>query len=262
MRRAILLPLCSAVLVAGLLAQTAVNVPKPEQKAKEQRVVAKQQEKHAQKTSTIEFQGQKAFSEKELRSQLKEQITSIDEFGLTAARADDLAFFLEVFYRKHGYAKVKVKYVLESSDRVRLEIEEGSVVTLGTITFDGNVKEPTDKLFEFAVGPTRERYSKLQKNLPFVAADMQEGVDLVRRLYVARGFLDAVVDKPQYTFHNDTNQVDALIPIHEGRQYFFGDVTFIGKAIYDPATLRGQILDLLKQPYTDARLADIPRRLQ
>ena len=262
MRRAILLPLCSAVLVAGLLAQTAVNVPRPEQKAKEQRVVANQQEKHAQKTSTIEFQGQKAFSEKELRSQLKEQITSIDEFGLTAARADDLAFFLEVFYRKHGYAKVKVKYVLESSDRVRLEIEEGSVVTLGTITFDGNVKEPTDKLFEFAVGPTRERYSKLQKNLPFVAADMQEGADLVHRFYIADGFLDAVVDPPRYTFHDEMNQVDVVIPIHEGQQYLFGQVGFSGETIYDAETLRGQIADLLKRPYNDARVADIPRRLQ
>jgi outer membrane protein assembly complex protein YaeT len=262
MRRAIILPICSLLLVAGLLAQTAVNVPRPEQKAKEQRAVSKQQEKHAQRTSTIEFQGEQAFKDKELRSQLKEQITTIDAHGLTAPRADDLAFFLEVFYRKHGYAKVKVKYVLESANRVRLEIDEGPLMTLRTVTFDGNVNQPTERLFEFAVEPTRERYSKLQKKLPFVAADLEEGADLVHRLYVARGFLDAIVDKPQYTFHNDTNQVDALIPIHEGRQYFFGDVAFTGKAIYDPATLRGQVIDLLKQPYTDARVADIPRRLQ
>src|ERR1700682_2799809 len=157
MRRGIILPICSLLLVAGLLAQTAVNVPRPEQKAKEQRAVSKQQEKHAQRTSTIEFQGQQAFKDKELRSQLKEQITVIDEFGLTAARADDLAFFLEVFYRKHGYVKVSVKYVMESGGRLRLEIDEGALMTLGTVTFDGNVNEPKEKLFKFAVGPTRER---------------------------------------------------------------------------------------------------------
>src|SRR3982074_683545 len=113
MRRAIILPICSLVLVAGLLAQTAVNAARPEPEAIEPRAVSKQQEKHAQRTSTIEFQGEQAFKDKELRSQLKEQITTIDEHGLTAARADDLAFFLEVFYRKHGYPKVKVKYVTE-----------------------------------------------------------------------------------------------------------------------------------------------------
>lgn len=262
MRRSIFLLACSVALIAGVLAQTAINVPKPAERAKEKQAVAKQEEKRAQKTSVIDFSGEKAFNDKELRSQLKEQITVIDEFGLTAARGDDLAFFLEVFYRKHGYVKASVKYVIESGDRLRLEIDEGSLMTLGTVTFDGNVNEPKEKLFEFAVGPTRERYSKLQKNIPFVAADIQEGANLVRRLYVAEGFLDVVVDPPSYTYHDEMNQVDAVIPIHEGRQYFFGNVSFSGKAVYDTEILRGEIVDLLKRPYTDARVADIPRRLQ
>jgi outer membrane protein insertion porin family len=262
MRRVLLLPLCCVALVAGVLAQTAVNVPHPEEKAKEKKAVAKQQEKRAQKTSIIEFQGNQTFKDKELRSQLKEQLGTVEELGLTPARADDLAFFLELFYRKHGYAKVNVKYVIESSDRLRLEIEEGALLTLGTVTFDGNVNEPADKLFEFAVGPTRERYSKMQKKLPFVAADVQEGANLVRRLYVAEGFLDVVVDPPRYTYRDEANEVDALIPIQEGRQYSFGEVNFTGKAIYDSENLRGQIVDLLAQPYTEMRVADIPRRLQ
>ena len=203
-----------------------------------------------------------AFKDKELRSQLKEQIATIDDYGLTPARADDLAFFLELIYRKHGYAKVNVHYKIESGNRLVLQITEGPVTTLGVIKFDGNVHEPTDKLFEFAVGPTRERYSKLQKNLPFVEADIKEGVDLVHRLYVAEGFLDAVVDPPRYEFHDEANKVDVIIPIHEGREYFFGNVSFNGKTVYDAETLRGQIVDLLDQPYTDARVADIPRRLQ
>jgi outer membrane protein assembly factor BamA len=39
-------------------------------------------------------------------------------------------------------------------------------------------------------------------------------------------------------------------------------VTFGGPTIYGPEALRGQMEDLLGQPYTDARVADIPRRLQ
>jgi len=262
MRRTIGLILCNALAGTALLAQNAVDLPQQEEKDKAKRAVAKQQEKRAQRASVIEFRGQHAFDEKELRSQLKEQITTIDDFGLTAARGDDLAFFLAVFYRKHGYAKVDVRYVIESSDRLRLEINEGPLMTLGNVIFDGNKREPAEKLFEYAVGPTRERYSKLQKNLPFVAADVQEGADLVHRFYIAEGFLDAVVDPPRYTYREQSNQVDAIIPIHEGKQYFFGDVSFSGRAIYDAETLRGQMLDLLQQPYTDARVADIPRRLQ
>src|SRR6266581_4322704 len=258
----VLLCLGSVALGVEGLAQSAVDVVRPEERQKTQQAIAKKEEKRAQQTSVIEFRGQQAFKEKELRSQLKEEITTVDEYGLSPARADDLAFFLEVFYRKHGYAKVNVHYVIESQNRVRLDVTEGPLMTLGKVIFDGNIKEATDKLFEYVVGPTRERYSKLQKNLPFVAADMEEGANLVHRLYVAEGFLNAVVDPPRYVYHDQSNQVDVIIPIHEGEQYFFGRVSFTGQTVYDAETLRGQMLDLLQQPYTDARIADIPRRLQ
>src|ERR1700719_4418633 len=111
---------------AAALAQTAVKVPKPEEKDKAERVVEKAQEKKAQRTSVIEFRGESAFKEKDLRSELKAQIATIDAYGLTAARGDDAAFFLELFYRKHGYAKVSVRYTIESGDRLVLDIHEGA----------------------------------------------------------------------------------------------------------------------------------------
>jgi outer membrane protein assembly complex protein YaeT len=249
-------------LAIDVAAQSAVDVTRPEERQKARQAVVKEQEKRAKQASIIEFRGQQAFKDKELRTALKEEITTIEDFGLSPARADDLAFFLEVFYRKHGFADVNVHYAIESQNRLRLDITEGPRFTLRTILFDGNVREPTDKLFEYAVGPTRERYSKLEKKLPFVATDMQEGANLVRRLYVAEGFLDVVVDPPRYTFHRQSSDVDVVVPIHEGRQYFFGSISFSGHTIYDAGTLRGQMLDLLQRPYTDARIADIPRRLQ
>jgi outer membrane protein insertion porin family len=262
MQRRVLFCLGSVALAFKVAAQSAVDVTRPEETQKARQTVVKQQEKRAQRTSIIEFRGQQAFDEKELRSALKEEITTIQDFGVSPARGDDLAFFLEVFYRKHGYADVSVHYAIESQSRLRLDITEGPRMTLRTVTFDGNAREPAEKLFQYVVGPTRERYSKLEKNLPFVPADMQEGANLVHRFYVAEGFLDAVVDPPRYTFDRQSNQVDVVIPIHEGQQYFFGSISFSGQRIYDAETLRGQMLDLLQQPYTDARVADIPRRLQ
>src|SRR5438128_8171985 len=208
MRHGVLFSLGSVALAFEVAAQSAVDVTRPEERQKARQAVVKQQEKRAKQTSIIEFRGQQAFSEKELRSALKEEITTVEDYGLSPARADDLAFFLEVFYRKHGYAKVNVHYVIESQNRLRLDITEGPLMALGKVIFDGNIKEPTDKLFEYVVGPTRERYSKLQKNLAFVAADMEEGAMLVHRLYVAEGFLDSAVDPPRYIFRDQSNQVD------------------------------------------------------
>src|SRR5438477_3653893 len=242
--------------------QSAVKVPKVEEKDKAERAIKKQHEKKAQRTSAIEFRGQAAFKEKELRSILKEQIATIDEYGLTPARGDDAAFFLELFYRKHGYAKVTVRYTVESGDRLRLDINEGPLVTLGLVNFVGNQHQPSEILFDYAVGPTRERYSKLQSKLPFVAADVEEGADLVHRLYITNGYLDSQVEKPIYHYSDDGSRVDATIPITEGRQYFFGQLSFSGETIYGSEALHGQLNDLLEQPYTDNRVSDIPRRLQ
>jgi len=262
MRHAVLFSLGSVALAFEVAAQSAVDVTRPEERQKARQAVIKEQEKRAKQTSIIEFRGQQAFSEKELRSALKEEITTIDDFGLTPARADDLAFFLEVFYRKHGYAKVNVHYVIESSSRLRLDITEGPRFMLRTVMFDGNTREPADKLFEYMVGPTRERYSRLEKTLPFVAADMEEGTHLVQRFYIAEGFLDAAVDPPRYRFQEQNNEVDVIVPIHEGRQYFFGSISFTGQTVYGADALRGQLVDLLQRPYTEARVADIPRRLE
>jgi outer membrane protein assembly factor BamA len=159
MRHRVIFYLGSVALAIKVAAQSAVDVTRPEERQKAQQAVVKEQEKRAKQASIIEFRGQQAFKEKELRTALKEEITTIEDFGLSPARADDLAFFLEVFYRKHGYADVNVHYAIESQNRLRLDITEGPRFTLRTILFDGNVGEPTDKLFEYAVGPTRERYS-------------------------------------------------------------------------------------------------------
>src|SRR5262249_10658033 len=193
MRYGLLFSLGSFALAFEVAAQSAVDVTRPEDRQRARRAVVKEQEKRAKRAGIIEFRGQQMFKEKELRTALKEEITTVEDFGLSPARADDLAFFLEVFYRKHGYAKVDVHYTIESADRVRLDITEGPRFLLRTVIFDGNAHEPADKLFEYMVGPTRERYSRVEKRLPFVSADMEEGTRLVNRFYVAEGFLNAVV---------------------------------------------------------------------
>ena len=262
MRYRLLFSLGTVALAFEITAHGAVDVVRPEDQQKARRAIVKEQEKRAKRASIIEFRGQQAFKEKELRVALKEEITTIENFGLSPARADDLAFFLEVFYRKHGFAKVNVQYAIESGDRLRLDINEGPRFLLSQVIFDGNAHQPADKLFEYMVGPTRERYSRMEKRLPFVAADLEEGTRLVQRFYVAEGFLNAVVDPPQIKFQTDSNEVVVTVPIDEGRQYFFGNVTFSGNTVYGSEALRGQISDLLARPYTDLRVEDIPRRLE
>ena len=257
--RAAFLPLFLAAALAQ--AQHAVDAPRPQERDRAERKVEKEQKKVARSADNIEIVGAQSFKDKELRDQLKEQITSIQELGLTAARADDAAFFLELFYRKHGFSEVNVRYSIPGGDRLRLEINEGPRVTIGTVDFVGNENIASDKLFDFLIGPTRERYSKAEKKLPYVQSDLDEGIDLVRRLYISEGFLNVIVQKPHLREEGD-NLVDLSVALVEGPRYAFGEISFSGNTVANPDELRAEIADITREPYTDRRLADIPRRLQ
>src|SRR6478672_8375446 len=111
MPRALFILCCGGLAAAVAQGQTAGQVPRTAEKDKAAHAVAREQNKIAQ-SANLEINGARAFSDTELRTQLKEEITAIEEFGLTAARADDAAFFLQLFYRKHGYSKVEVRYSL------------------------------------------------------------------------------------------------------------------------------------------------------
>ena len=250
--------LCLAIMEAR--GQAAVELPRQKEKNEQEKVVAKEQEKIAQGANLV-IQGNRAFDDQTLRSQLKEQVTTIAQYGLTSARGDDAAFFLELYYKKHGYARVRVSYTLGGGNRLRLDVAEGPLVHLNRIIFVGASQLPESKLLQYAIGPTRERFSRAKSPLPFVSTDIEEGADLVRRFYDSEGFINCTVEKPAYDYVRP-DLVETRIVIHEGQQYFFGNINFAGPTIYGGEALRGQMLDLLGRPYTEARLADIPRRLQ
>src|SRR5438874_12842464 len=105
--------------VSDLRGQSAVDVKRPEQAAREHKFVEHQEEKKAQATN-LEIRGATAFKEEELRSDLKEQIATIHDFGLTAARDEDAGFILVLFYGIHGHAQVDLHYSTESGWRLVL----------------------------------------------------------------------------------------------------------------------------------------------
>ena len=253
--------LLTVVALSGsAFAQREVDPPDVAAKRKAERRQEKAQERIA-KGANVAIIGATAFKDDVLRVQLKEQIASIEELGLTAARADDAAFLLELYYRKHGYRDAEVRYEIAGS-QLRLIVSEGVRVTIGNVNFVGNESIPSEKLFEFFIGPTRERYAKTDKTLPFVPGDLEEGVDLVRRLYVAEGFLNVIVQEPKFSFSADGTQADMTVAIVERQQFSFGHVGFTGRTVFGPEELRNEIADILREPYTERHVADIPRRLQ
>ena len=140
-----------------------------------------------QAASRVRFVGNTKFSDKELSAALADPLAAIQQRGLSLPLADDTAYYLGVFYRRHGYAAVDVKYKIQGP-LLELDISEGPYYRLGEIYFEGNKTFLPAALKDYMIGTTRARFSQFQKQLPFVESDLVTGTTLLQSFYISEGF--------------------------------------------------------------------------
>jgi outer membrane protein insertion porin family len=210
----------------------------------------------------VQFVGNTKFSNRELSAALADPLAAIQQRGLTLPLADDTAYYLGVFYRRHGYPAVDVKYKIREP-YLELHISEGPFYKLGNITFEGNKTFQPSVLKDYMIGTTRARYSQFQKILPFVEADLITGTSLVQSFYVSQGFPQVQIVKLTTLPDNQTGTVNAVVTIKEGPRYFFGPISFsenFGIAKSQFATKIKSLTDPPK-PYSEAELQNLQRDL-
>jgi outer membrane protein assembly complex protein YaeT len=215
-----------------------------------------------QAVSLVRFVGNTKFSEKELSAALADPLAEIQQRGLSLPLADDTAYYLGVFYRRHGYAAVDVKYKIRGP-YLELDISEGPYYQLGEIYFEGNKTFKPAVLKDYMIGTTRARFSQFQKQLPFVEADLVTGTTLLQSFYVSQGFPQVQIVKLATIPDNKTGIVNAIVTIKEGPRYYFGPISFSGNFGIAPAEFSAKIKSLTEppKPYSDAELQNLQRDL-
>ena len=216
-----------------------------------------------QVSSRVRFVGNSKFTEKQLKVAVADTLTAIQQQGLSLPLADDTAYYLEVFYRRHGYPSVDVKYKIVG-DVLELDIREGPYYKLGEIYFEGNKTFQPAALKEYMVGTTRARYSQFEKQLPFVEADLITGTTLLQSFYVSQGFPDVKIVKLATIPDQKTDSVNAIVTINEGPRYFFGPITFKGNTGIPEKDFAPKITALTNppKPYSAAELDNLQRDLK
>ncbi len=215
----------------------------------------------AAQKADIDFVGVTGFSAPQMRAALADQIESIDSSGLSPAAADDTAFFLGVFLRKNGYSQADVAWKIAPGNRLVLSVSQGPLTRIGDTIFRGNKNVPEKTLREYIIGATRERFSAMKTDLPFVEADVQTGVERIAGLYLSEGFLDVVVDPPEIAYSPDKTRASVAITIHEGQRYTFGRLSFDGDLVFFPPELLKTVEPFSKEPYSPERVTNMQRAL-
>ena len=186
----------------------------------------------------LAFAGAKSFTETELRNTLAEQLREIDKGGLTAARADDTAWYLGAFYRKQGFPNSEVTFQIRRAVLV-LKVREGERVLVDSLKFTGNRSFDENKLAEYMTGVAPERLVK--SKLPFNQTEIAAGVERVVAFYQSEGFLGVAVKLSGTEITAGGTKANLVLRITEGPKSFLGAITFAG----DPLLPREELLTAL-----------------
>jgi outer membrane protein insertion porin family len=177
----------------------------------------------------IEFEGNKAFSNKELRKVMETKERGLFFLawitGAGTLNRDILERDLEklsAFYYNHGYIKVKI-----GEPRVDIKggwiyiiipITEGPEYRVGKIDFAGDLLEDKAKMIDLIKTPKEEVYSR---------EVLQEDLTILSDFYADHGFANADII-PLIKEDNEKLAVDVTFDIHKGPKVYFERIDIAG----------------------------------
>jgi outer membrane protein insertion porin family len=177
----------------------------------------------------IEFEGNKAFSSKELRKVMETKERGLFFLawitGAGTLNRDTLERDLEklsAFYYNHGYIKVKIgepKINIKGGwIYVTIPITEGPEYRVGTIDFAGDLLEDKAKMMDLVKTPKEEVYSR---------EVLQQDLTILSDFYADHGYANADII-PLIKEDNEKLVVNVTFDIHKGIKVYFERIDIAG----------------------------------
>jgi len=160
---------------------------------------------------------------------------------------DKLLSQLEMLYSDNAFYKtiIKVNTSLDEQNRIGIEIQfdEGEKALINQMVIRGNnFFEQEDLLDLFNIGePDFFIINYFTEKDHFKKQEFLAGIDAIVNKYTDEGFLDVSITEKNIAYDKDTDSLNILIEISEGKQYKVGEITFTGDMLnFDYSTLREQ----------------------
>lgn len=175
----------------------------------------------------VKINGLQSISPDQAWKWISSPLELIESGGVTMAKADDLAFFLENAMREQGYKGATVDWEVEGegpSARVVLTVSEGNSLMVGGISVVGNEALETPAVIELITSTTRKRLDKKpEEAIPYVAKDIQQGKAKVVAFYKLLGFRHVEVGVDAVFAANRAN---LSVTVAEGVRGEVGEIEF------------------------------------
>lgn len=202
------------------------------------------------KVASIDFVGNKVFSDRKLRGEMKEVhkhniVTWIRKKNLyIPSKLDEDLEHIKNFYQDHGYQDISFGdpqiQTVKKRVRITIPVKEGEVHTFGDVSVTGNTVFTNEQI----IGNWPLKKGETLRRKP-----MQARIDAFDEAYRMRGYIYGYID-PEYV-DKGNNVVDVNVRVFEGEQFRLGRLEFQGNTTTKDKVLRreifleeGQIMDM------------------
>lgn len=210
----------------------------------------------------FQFTGVRKGEDKKLREEIK--IVSGDVVTENLLRTSTNK--IKGYYIGKGYTRVEVEPTTEVTDSngrltITFNVKRGKKVKIDSLVFEGN-QELSDLALASQMQKTRDvhfpwklRFWKkvFWKKSRYIENDFQDDLDHVVSYYNEQGFRDArivsdtVMEAP--SAKSDQERVKLKVRVHEGRKFYFRNITFVGNTVYSDDVLRRALRISKGDPY-------------
>lgn len=175
-------------------------------------------------------------------SEFNKRVLSLDRVNLTA------------FYKSHGYVNCVVQdsFSVVDHNRVQvfLQISEGQLYRLGSISFTGNVIL-SDK-------QVRSYFSDFEPGEPFNQYQFQDALDELEMRYKNEGKPFASL---QNVYQLQGSTINVVVNINEKQTVYIGNIEISGIANVEPKVVRREILLKPDDRYDERKIRESQRRI-
>lgn len=213
------------------------------------------------------FTGVKKGEDKKLKEEIKLVTGEVVTENLLRTSVNKI----KGYYIGKGFTRVEVTPTSEADDStgrltVTFNVKRGKKVKIDSLIFEGN-REVSDLTLATKMQKTRDvhfpwklRFWKkvFWKKSRYIESDFREDLEHVVAYYNEQGYRDArivsdtVYDAP--SAKADQERLKVKVQVHEGRKFFFRNITFSGNTVYSDDVLRRSLRISKGDPYNRALL--------
>jgi outer membrane protein insertion porin family len=209
--------------------------------------------------SRVEFEGNKAFSDRVLRKQMKTKGKTMLAIFDKSGRLDETQLQQDLdavreHYQNNGYVDVDIQEVRRERGEGRMNlvivVNEGPKYSVGRITFKGYKTTTDEKL---------RKVTKLKEGAVYSPKAVRDDAKTIADAYGAGGFVDLVI-VPQGT-PSGPNRIDVTYSIEEGSRSFVQRINIVGNTRTKDKVIRREVLIAPGDVYNTVRVDTTKKRL-